>query len=58
MTFKLVRKTIFEQTYDFSFPGYNEKLGRKNNWLVPQATNLWFRRVGHASVLAQGQQYI
>ena len=27
-------------------------------WLVPQATNLWFRHVGHAWVLARGQRWI
>ena len=26
-------------------------------WLVPQATNLWFRRVSHAGVLARLQRF-
>ena len=32
-------------------------IGAFYNWLVPKATNLWFRRVSHARVLARVQRF-
>ena len=47
----------FPRHYEFVIFIYRFKIFILYIWLVPKATNLWFCRVSHAGVLAQGQRF-